>query len=248
MLLNYQEYLAMYEVEDSLWWYRILHDRVVDEIKRHPRFPHLRVLDAGCGTGGLMTRLKAEGITDLTGFDFNADAVAFSQGRGLAVQQGDIRDFSFGTFDVVICNDVLYQMDDQELIVAMARLEAALAPGGCLLSNNNAFRVFRGIHDLAVGSKRRFVKRDFERLLEKYPEMQIQKAVYWSLFLSPLILVVRLLQQMQLRFGLVKEIKSDVRLPSSFLNRFFYRLCSFERVYLQRSPFGSSLFLNLKKR
>jgi 2-polyprenyl-3-methyl-5-hydroxy-6-metoxy-1,4-benzoquinol methylase len=177
LLINYQEYLAMYKVEDTLWWYQVLHDRVVEEVKSLPGFPHLKVLDAGCGTGGLMSRLKMEGVTDIQGFDFNADAVAFSRSRGLEVHQADIRNFSLGTFDVVISNDVLYQMDDHELLSAMDSLCSALHKGGVLISNNNAFAVFGGIHDIAVGSKRRFVKKDFERLLQKYPRMGIQKAV-----------------------------------------------------------------------
>lgn len=247
MLINYQEYLSMYEVEDTLWWYQILHDRVVEEVKNLPGFPHLRILDAGCGTGGLMSRLKKEGVSEIQGFDFNPDAVEFSRSRGLAVQQADIRTFSLGTFDVVISNDVLYQMDDEGLVSAMDHLHAALKPGGMLISNNNAFSVFRGIHDLAVGSKRRFVKADFDRLLERYPDMQMRSALYWSFVLSPLILAVRLVQQFQLRFGLVKVIKSDVSLPSPGLNRFFYRLCTWERKFFAASPFGSSLFLNLRK-
>jgi SAM-dependent methyltransferase len=247
LLINYQEYLAMYKVEDTLWWYQVLHDRVVEEVKSLPGFPHLKVLDAGCGTGGLMSRLKMEGVTDIQGFDFNADAVAFSRSRGLEVHQADIRNFSLGTFDVVISNDVLYQMDDHELLSAMDSLCSALHKGGVLISNNNAFAVFGGIHDIAVGSKRRFVKKDFERLLQKYPRMGIQKAVYWSFILSPLILTVRLLQKVQLRMGWAKEIKSDVSLPSPFLNRIFYRLCTWERQIMKRAPFGSSLFLNLRK-
>ncbi|ADQ16252.1 Methyltransferase type 12 [Leadbetterella byssophila DSM 17132] len=247
MFINYQEYQAMYEVEDSLWWYRILHDRVVEELKALPHFTQLKILDAGCGTGGLMSRLLKEGVQDIQGFDFNEHAVAFSGDRGLNVQQGDITRFSLGQFDVVISNDVLYQMDDEGLEQAFYRLYAALKPGGILITNNQAFPVFRGIHDLAVGSKRRFVLKDFEKLLEKYPDLKLEKATYWSLFLSPFILIARTIQRIQLKLNLVKEVKSDVSLPSPWLNQFFYTLCTWERKILKASPFGSSLFLRIRK-
>ena len=50
-----QEYHLMDAVEDGMWWYRALHTRVLQALGR----PRGRVLDAGCGTGGFLARLKA---------------------------------------------------------------------------------------------------------------------------------------------------------------------------------------------
>lgn len=252
MLINYQEYQAMFEVEDRMWWYKTLHDRVIAEIKTYADdYKNLRVLDAGCGTGGLLTRLKAEGLHAIEGFDYNEFAVEFSQSRGLPVSRKDITAFDYppASFDVVISDDVLYQFDDPELLNALKCIHRVLKPGGIFITNNNAFAVFSGIHDLAVGSKRRFVKTDFDRFLAAFPDFRMVKASYWSLLLSPLILAVRLIQRLQLKLGQInmEKVKSDVSLPSDPVNRFLYGICTLERHLLKRSPFGSSLFLVIRK-
>ena len=150
---------------------------------------------------------------------------------------------------MVVSDDVLYQLDDPELLNALRCIHRALKPGGIFITNNNAFAVFGGIHDIAVGSKRRFVKGDFDRFLAAFPDFRIEKSTYWSLVLSPLILGVRLFQRLQLKWGLVNadEVQSDVSLPSEGVNRFLYRVCSLERRLLKRAPFGSSLFLVIRK-
>lgn len=242
----------MFEVEDRMWWYKTLHDRVIEEIKSYSAdYRDLSVLDAGCGTGGLLTRLRAEGINAIEGFDYNEHAVEFSKSRGLPVSRKDITGFDYPpeSFDVIITDDVLYQFHDPQLLGALGCIYRALKPGGIFITNNNAFSVFGGIHDIAVGSKRRFVKADFDRFLVGFPGFLIVKATYWSLLLSPLILGVRLLQKLQLKLGWVKaeEVRSDVSLPSEGVNSFLYRVCTLERSLLKRSPFGSSLFLVIRK-
>lgn len=254
MLINYQEYQAMFEVEDRMWWYRTLHERVIAEIRLHAAdYKKLRVLDAGCGTGGLLTKLQAAGIRNTEGFDFNEDAVEFTRSRNISVSRQDITRFAHSYepegFDVVISDDVLYQFEDKELISALQDVYAVLKPGGIFITNNNAFAVFGGVHDIAVGSKRRFVRGDFERFLKEVPGLSIQKYTYWSLFLSPVILGVRLFQKLQLKLGRIQpeDIKSDVSMPSEAVNNLLYRICALERRFLKRSFFGSSLFLVIRK-
>jgi hypothetical protein len=61
--------------------------------------------------------------------------------------------------------------------------------------------------------------------------------------------VVRLVQKIKLKLNLVNlgNIKSDVEMPSEFMNNFFYNICRIEGRILKKSPFGSSLFLVIKK-
>ena len=49
------EYARMDAVEDHMWWYRALHRRLVAALAGRDGC----VLDAGCGTGGLLARLLA---------------------------------------------------------------------------------------------------------------------------------------------------------------------------------------------
>ena len=120
---------------------------------------------------------------------------------------------------------------------------------GKLIANNQAFNIFKGTHDLAVGSKKRFVLKDFENYL-KLNDLKIQHAEYWSFFLSPLILIIRIFQQVQLQLKLIdkEKVTSDVSLPSQFLNSIFYSIANFEQKINYSLPFGSSLFIVFSKK
>ena len=53
------EYDLMDAAEDGMWWYRALHAHVIATLAKAPGLgPGCRVLDAGCGTGGLLMRLR----------------------------------------------------------------------------------------------------------------------------------------------------------------------------------------------
>jgi SAM-dependent methyltransferase len=255
MLINHDEYKAMYEVEENLWWYKILHFKTLHVIKKH--FENnfsISILDAGCGTGGMMKQFLNGGYANVEGFDFNDSAVQFSRSRNLNVSQKDItklkNKYQPNTFDVIICNDVLYQFESVQIEKVLLNIETFLKPGGIFVSNNNAFSIFSGTHDIAVGSKGRFVIADFRKFLEKTPDLFIKKFHYWSFLLSPLILLVRIIQRLQLKMGKVdlQNIKSDVSMPSKPINTFFFKLLKFESQYLPKIPFGSSLFIVFQKK
>ena len=57
--MNTAEYLKLAEVEDRMWYFRSLHGHVERELAHAlPAGREARVLDAGCGTGGLILRLR----------------------------------------------------------------------------------------------------------------------------------------------------------------------------------------------
>ncbi|TAE26880.1 MAG: class I SAM-dependent methyltransferase [Cytophagales bacterium] len=250
------EYAKMFRVEQQLWWYRILHGRVLTAIRNQfGSRTDVRILDAGCGTGGLLHYLREHGYLNTQGLDGSADAVAFCHERGLQVSQLNLLnlntwqpDATTGAFDVVVCNDVFCYFDDAQLTQLVGELARRVRPGGLLITNNNAFDVFRGSHDLAVGSTRRFVRADLERLAAKTGLHPVY-LTYWSLLLSPLILAVRQWQNLQLRLGwqTTDQPHSDVYLPPAWLNNLFYGLVRAEGQLLPRTPFGSSLFVVVKK-
>lgn len=249
MIGHTDEYVKMYAVERELWWYRHLHERVVAALRqRFGARRDIRILDAGCGTGGLLDYLRAQGYDRLTGIDGSADAVAFCHERGLDVSLLNLNDLADWPaqlpFDAIICNDVFCYFDDAGLTRLLANFGARLAADGLLISNNNAFGVFKGQHDLAVGSSRRFVRADLARLLPR-AGLALQTSTYWSLLLSPLILAMRQWQQLELRLGkrAPETARSDVYLPAPWVNQTLYRLVTFENRWLPRTPFGSSLFI-----
>ena len=245
------EHRRMFAVEAQLWWYRHLHDRVIERVQhRYGTRKDITIFDVGCGTGGLLHRLQQAGYPHLRGVDGSVEGVGLCRERGLSVDLINLIQLAAYmptvTYDVIVCNDVLCYFHDAELRPLLSELAKRLRPGGILISNNNAFSLFRGQHDLAVGSLRRFVRADFERLAPP-AGLRIILATYWSLTLAPLILLARQWQALQLRLGWQSADSpgSDVYLPHPLVNKLFYDLVTAERKLLGKVPFGSSLFLEL---
>lgn len=249
---SHEEYKMMFEVEERLWWYKILHEKVLGAIQHHHgQNKTIKILDIGCGTGGLLLFLQKNGYTHIQGVDYSDSSIFFCQKRQLSVQKVSADQvssvFTDEQFDVIVCNDVLYCLEKQQIRQTLIEIGKLLKPQGVFVSNNNAFDAFYGTHDIAVGGKHRFTVSSFSQYLPQ--SLAIRSASYWSVLLSPLILAVRFSQQIQLKLGLIDPTKivSDVSLPANWLNNFFYQLVKLEEQLLKKGFFGSSLFLTLSK-
>ncbi|PWK28308.1 methyltransferase family protein [Arcicella aurantiaca] len=248
-----EEFRMMFEAEEKLWWYRILHEKISAEIQsKFGQNKDITILDIGCGTGGLLTFLRTNQYANIQGIDYSDYSIHFSKSRNLNVQKMSIDDlnthFQNQQFDVIICNDVFYCLDKTQITNALQNIANLIKPNGIFLSNNNAFPIFYGTHDIAVGGKWRFTLTDFQDFLSKSP-LKIHYHSYWTWLLSPLVLAIRLSQQLQLKLGLIdtQKLVSDVSVPPHWLNEFFYKIVKTEEKILKRGFFGSSLFLTATK-
>ncbi|MGL4631110.1 MAG: class I SAM-dependent methyltransferase [Leadbetterella sp.] len=254
MIENREEYAIMYQVESQHWWYKSLHRKVLEQLKQFAIPKSASILDIGCGTGGMLEILKSNGFTDSKGFDYSVDAVEFSQKRGLNVHLDSILDldksYTLQSFDVVVCNDVLYQFSEDQIQSIFVSIQKLLKPQGLFISNNQAYAVFRGLHDIAVGAKKRFVPADFKRYIHTASELEIIHIHAWSLFLSPLIALVRTIQRIKLKMNCVdaSRIKSDVEVTPKWQNNLFEELLKQEEVFFPRNLWGSSLFVVFQKK
>ena len=79
--MEQNEYELMHAVEDRMWWYRGLRALVATELRRAlARSPAKGpVLDAGCGTGGML-RVLGAGVAGrpTLGLEFNARAASMA--------------------------------------------------------------------------------------------------------------------------------------------------------------------------
>ena len=88
-----------------------------------------RLLDVGCGTGGLMEKHRRLGWT-VYGIEPSSRACAVCRSIGLEVHQGSVFDASLESrqFDVILLNHVIEHFPDP--ILALRQLTRFLAPGG----------------------------------------------------------------------------------------------------------------------
>ena len=91
------------------------------------------VLDVGCATGDLLVELKALGVTDVTGIDFNERVVALAREKDVNVFQGDFDTCSFDEkrFDLIVMTNFIEHVYDP--IASMRRARDLLKPGGQLV-------------------------------------------------------------------------------------------------------------------
>lgn len=230
------EYERLAAVEDRMWWFRGLHANLVAALARRDA-PRRRVLDAGCGTGGLLARLAAAFPgAGIVGIDVDAAAATLARGKsGQPVCRGSVDRLPFadGCFDAILSADVLcHRGVDAER--ALREFRRCLGPGGVLVLNLPAYRWLYSAHDVAVANARRFARGELEGLLAAAGFAGI-RARYWNSFLFPL---------MVLRRKLWRGGGSDVALLSPPVERALGAIMALERRLAAAGfvlPFGGSL-------
>jgi homoserine O-acetyltransferase/O-succinyltransferase len=96
---------------------RLDYDRIIELIP-----PHASVLDLGCGSGGLLARLKRRGNPRVVGVELDEAKILACVGRGVEVIHGDLdkglRGFGDATFDCVVLSQTLQAVRDVEGVIA----------------------------------------------------------------------------------------------------------------------------------
>ena len=238
---------TMRSVEDDLWWYRGLRGHVLDSIE--PPHPQFKLLDAGCGSGGMLARLRQRfPHAALTGMDYVDRALALTRQRNLDVTlvQGsaDALPFDDGEFDVVLSLDVivLRGIDDAAAIREMHRV---LRDGGMMIVNVAAFDFLRGSHDTATNMARRYTKPRLRDLL-RHAGFDIRNLSYWNMSLMPAVAAVRLASR---RRAQQPNVRSDLARMWPPLNASLSAIVQLELAISRRMPlpFGTSLFAIAEK-
>lgn len=241
------EIATMYDVEDRHWWYAGLRDIVFSSIgELRNAGDGLLLLDAGCGTGGILSR--CDGVRAY-GFDVSAEATAFCQSRDFdRVLQATVSKIPFrdDCFDVVLSLDVLTCIEKQECGTAFAEIGRVLRPGGTLVLNLPAYQWLMSRHDRAVGTRRRITAGGLRLELEA-AGFTVEKMTYRNMFLFPAIAVKRLLDRKS-RQNAGPE-RSDLRRVPEAINGLLRSILILENRLLSRLdfPFGLSVFCIARK-
>jgi ubiquinone/menaquinone biosynthesis C-methylase UbiE len=237
----------MRSVEDDLWWYRGLRRHVLAEVASAR--PNFALLDAGCGSGGMLARVR-ERFPDalLTGMDYTERALELTRQRGVNVElvQGSTDDLPFADeqFDVVLSLDVIVVrgIDDEKAIREMYRV---LRPRGRLIINVAAFDFLHGSHDVATNMARRYTRPRIGSLLHSAGFRQ-QRISYWNMSLLPAVAAVRWASRHRAR---QPEVRSDLKPIWPPLNTALAAITHTELALSRKVPlpFGTSLFAVAQK-
>jgi ubiquinone/menaquinone biosynthesis C-methylase UbiE len=238
------EYQTMRSVEDTYWWYTGLRTLVLQRLQQLLKnVSHPKVLDAGCGTGGMMEVIKGKfPEAELTGIDFEPTAVELTNQRnvGTAMKASVERlPFPDEAFDLVLSLDVICSrgVSDQESSREFYRV---LKPGGSLLLNLAAFDFLRGQHDLAGHAERRYTKQQVRKLLSA-AGFTVERLTYWNMTLFPVLAVWR---PLSLIFADKQAPRSDLKPLPDPINRVLTWLIlkEIQAMFHRSLPFGSSVF------
>lgn len=238
IIMQPDEYRKMAEVEDAMWYYRALHRHVIRGITNNLKAGAVAVLDAGCGTGGLLRQLHVARPTwALTGLDFSPLACALARERTVAaIMEGSIAALPLAdqTFDAVTSCDVVCQV--HEPAVALREFHRCLKPQGILVLTMPAYQWMYSYHDREVGNLRRYARDEVAALLHA-AGFAVVESTYWNMLPFPLAVLRRKLLPPAVP-------TSDVRLYPAPLEAAFNGLMALEQGWLGmggRLPFGSSV-------
>ena len=108
-----QENEIMRSVEDHYWWYQALRPHVAAAIQ--PTVPNFSLLDAGCGTGGMLKIVRQKfPAAELTGLDQSTHALELTAARntGAKLISGSVLQLPFAenSFDFVLSLDVSLEL------------------------------------------------------------------------------------------------------------------------------------------
>ncbi len=247
-------YQRLYDVEQEHWWFRGMRElagRILDVHYLHAG--HLCILDAGCGTGIMLSDLERYGCQrQVVGIDLSFYALQFcrKRQRPLLSQASVTRlPFKSGGFHLVTCGDVLQHLPhDGADLQALQEFYRVLKPGGRLYLRTN---VRRAVDRGAVPVHTDYHRYTWAELAEKLSKtgFHVERATYANVLPS---LIATLQSSLTPQRTIDRHQGLAVRLPRfKGLNTLMYAVLKGEARYLSKplrwAPFGHSLVFLAEK-
>lgn len=240
--MEQSEYELMHAVEDRMWWYRGLRVLVAGQLtsalaRAQASGP---VLDAGCGTGGMLVVLGNDVEGRITiGLDFNPNAARMALAKaGRPVVSGSVNEMPLGdgTLGGYVSLDVLCHAG-VEPEHALSEAHRCLQPGAVAILNLPAYAWMLSAHDRRTHNARRFTRVQARELMTRHG-FRILRLTYWNTFLFPLMLLHRVIER--------DNAKSDVHQYPLWQDALFSAVLAIERFIIAKGfglPFGGSLLV-----
>ena len=236
-LLDREEIASKALLEERHWWYRGRRRIVLDMIERLRLPASARLLDAGCGSGAMLSPMQRFG--SVTGVDVNPVAVEYALERGVGpVCRAGVEHLPFADheFDLVLCLDVLEHVRDDRC--ALAELRRVSRPGGFLIATVPVYPVLWSPHDVAAGHRRRYRSGELATKAESEGWRTVRKTGF-NAFLLPPAACARIAARMR-----SARPRSDLLSTPSWLNRMLEVPLKVEAAVIRRGrAFGVGLSL-----
>jgi len=241
------DYADLYELEEEYWWFAGMREITAALLDQAcPPNRDRSILDAGCGTGGMLSWLtRYAGNGRIAGIDLVDTALGFCRRRNhdmLARASVQALPFAESSFDLLTSFDVLVQLEDKQSDESAIReMYRVLKPGGLAFVRVAAHEWMKSGHDHALGTTHRYSLKELVAKM-KQAGFEIRRETYANSLPMPLAVVRRLILK---RIGLASP-GSDVKPLSpgwQWLNTALTGALKAEANWLRRSD--SKLFMGL---
>src|SRR3989344_1059616 len=236
-------YQECYQQETYYWWHIAKQKLVKDLIKRFIRKKNLKILDLGCGTGGVLSTLKSLG--SIYGLDKTNHALTKAKSRGIKNLTRHNLDnvplpFKKNQFDLVLTLDVLEHLRNPETTIT--DIKRILKPSGYLIITVPAYKYLFSYWDKMVGHKTRYSQKGVTRLVRK-SGFKVKFSSYFHLIIFIPAVIVRLFKAKTAG----KHTSDFIPVPK-VLNNFLILISQIESkiIKLVPLPFGLSIILIAK--
>jgi SAM-dependent methyltransferase len=238
------EYDAMFQLEDNYWWFQGSMRFILSALYDLPARETSRILDAGCGTGGLLRRLADR---NAWGVEVACEGIQFCRLRGLDnVLQASITELPFqsNSFDIVLSIDVLVHQWVSDDVAALREIHRVLVPGGFVVLQVAAYRALWSAHDVATLTRHRYTRDELAEKVER-AGFDVVRITYRNTLLSPLAILIKLMR----RARATTATRSDLVVLPRLVDRALFVVVAFENYVARRVslPFGVSIFCIAQK-
>ncbi len=229
-----------YRIENYHWWCLGRKEIIHFLLKKYVKNKRNKILDIGCGTGGMLEMLKEFG--DVKGVDVSTDAIKFSRKYFKnAIFKGRLPNeipFQNSSFDLISLLDVLEHTEDD--LKSLKKVYDLLKDKGVLVLTVPAYKLLWNDLDLMSGHKRRYVSLNLKKKVQK-AGFKVQKISYFNSLLFPIVALIKRFKK--------GDPKSEFLLLPPTINSLLKKIFSIEKYIILKSriPFGASIILIAKK-